>query len=281
MRGSIRGVILAALAVCAFGALTVGQASAAVIGRPLNTAFLAIYGNPGSNGTGAVPVGGGLARNFGFGENMLFEATKGKTNQVALEIEFPAIKDIFRVEESFIGGTLMSNKTGIGNPVGLTVQFVDFQHNFAGEPTKEVLTPVYADTSDRPWLVNICPLKEAGTECRIDPLISEANELPRTVKIEDVSFDIGPTAAASGIVVQGTVWGRWENGKAGVPPCIELLNPATAAGANQGLNVTQPVALLGQKAPIVKGRVCLISANNDWYSSSIAFEPEITIKNTE
>jgi hypothetical protein len=268
MRGPIRIVGLAALAVCAFAAFTVSQASAALMGRAGNTPFLAIYGNPPAAG----PVGGGLALNFGFGENMLFEADTGVLGKnLKLELEAGGVK-VAEAEskEAFIGGTLMSNKTGANLPLGFAVQFVDFQRNFTG-PTTE--TPSYTDTHDRQWLTNICPTV-AGATCKVDPLIVPGNAAGE-VKIENVSFNIGP-----GVVVQGTVWGNWKDGKetGGVvePPCITLKSPIAAVAANtlyetQGPNV-------GAKAIVggVTGEACLLSANNDWEEGKHNI---ITIKN--
>lgn len=273
MRGPIRSVLLAALAVGAFAALAVGQASAAILGQPANTPFEAIYGNPPAAG----PVGGGLADNFGFGENMLFEANStAPSEHIQITLPGPLVSS---ATDSFIGGTLMSNKTGIGSPVGFTVQFADFQNNSVNGTT-EIKTAAYADNSDRPWLTNICPLKEAGTECRIDANLTEAAAEGRTVKIEDVSVNIGPTGGVASATVQGTVWGKWQDGNATTPPCIKLEMPPTAA-AKQTLVVTKFGAgtgqALGNAITAIAGKPCLISANNDWNTAS---KTAITIKNT-
>jgi hypothetical protein len=78
MRSSIRITLLLALVICP-GALVVAQASAATIEAPPKP-FVAIYGSPAATTENAVKemaIGGGLGRNFGFGENMLFKAGDG------------------------------------------------------------------------------------------------------------------------------------------------------------------------------------------------------------
>ena len=264
MRGPIRSILLAALAVCAFAAITAGQASAATI-EDEATALLAIYGNPGSNGA-AVPVGGGLGRNFGFGKNMLFQAGNGVGT--ALDITLNGV--VAEAKESYIGGTLMSNKTGENNPLSFAIQFADFQDNFVGGAA----TPSYADTFDRPWIAEICP--PADKACRVEAVVKES---PPTVLIEDVSFNFGP-----GTVVQGDVWAEWENGKEKVAPCIKIVLPPAEAGSSETLAVTQTANAttfpLGTKISAVSGKACLISANNDWYHVGTEVkEPEIKIKN--
>ena len=74
MGGLTRGVLLSALAACALGQLVAGSASAALLGQPGNTPFIAVYGSPGANAAATLPAGGGIGRNFGVGENMLFRA---------------------------------------------------------------------------------------------------------------------------------------------------------------------------------------------------------------
>jgi len=251
MRGPIRAVVLAALAAFAFAAVTAGVASAAILGQPANTPFLAIYGNPGSNGA-TLPVGGGLGRNFGFGENMLFESTKAKFEIGKVKAES---------KEAFVGSTLMSNKTGVNNPVSVTVQFADFQDS---EVIGVGLVPTYADTSDRPWITEICPI-ETGTLCRVDPEI-KPNNLGE-VKIEDVSLNLGP-----GFVVQGTVWGTFKNGTETECASISLNLPPkeiTEKSPDETLWVTQTkegFPAVGEKLEAIEGKFCLISANNDWYT---------------
>jgi hypothetical protein len=241
----------------------VSSAPAATIGQPSNTAFLAIYGSPTINGK--EPVGGGLARNFGFGENMLFEAsTLGK---IGLNVKIVHEEKELVTEDAYIGGTLQSNRTGENNPLGFTIQFADFQDSsFAGLGG----VPHYSDTSDRPWITTICaPLAE---QCRVDPLLT-VKVAGVDVKIEDVSLDIG------GIVLQGTIWGNWINGKAKIPPCIKLENRPGAAGADQTLIDTQG-GTVGKPITSIAGEFCLVSANNDWFKfGSIANEPPITIEN--
>jgi hypothetical protein len=253
MRGPIRSILLAALAVCAFAALTVGQASGAVMRIKGSTSgFVAIYGSPGSNTT-TLPVGGGLGRNFGFGENMLFEA--GPTSPEE-NVEITLLGKVAKSEEAFFGGTLMSNKSGKGNPVSFSIQFSDFQKNtLAG-----TADPSYSDTSDRPWITEICSPEAAAKECKTDAQfegpVEKAGETGG-VKIENVSFNIGP-----GVVVQGTVWGKWINGTSEKPPCIELKLPAAGVPTlvdTQGGEV-------GKIIETIKGKACLVSANNDYYT---------------
>lgn len=268
MRGPIRGVALAALTACAVAALA-GQASAATLGQPANLSFLAIYGNPPATS----PVGSGLGRNFGFGENMLFQAGNGVGAKLELELVGGAKA---QATESFIGGTLMSNKTGKDNPLSFTVQFVDFQDNRATNSLGElVLTPSYADTSDRPWITEICS-PEAGTKCKTDAQFAPTGE--GGVEIENVSFNIGP-----GLVVQGTVWGKWENGKEKEgkreAPCIKLETPA-ANVPTLAVTQTPGAPAVGTLAKSVVGKACLVSANNDWYKVGAELqEPIITVKN--
>lgn len=111
-----------------------GPASGALIGQPANSPFQAIYGSPGTNKL-AIPVGGGLGRNFGFGENMLFEASTekkiGKNFEITLG-EKEKEKEKSTSEDVYIGGTLQSNKTGENNPLGFAIQFADFQDSTFG-----------------------------------------------------------------------------------------------------------------------------------------------------
>lgn len=264
MRGPIRSILLAVVAVCAFAALTVASASGAVLRETTTkTAFQAIYGSPSFSTT--QPIGGGLGRNFGFGENMLFCASTVQckpSENLDIEIEKTSTEKA-ETAQTYIGGTLMSNKTGASNPLSFDIQFSDFQNNKVG--TEAI--PSYSDTNDRPWISEICA---PGAEtCRVDPLFT-VGATKVNVKIEDVSIDLG------GTVVQGTVWGTWENGK---PPCIKLALPPEKAGANQNLIVTQSsVFPVGSKVTAVSGKACLISANNNYYTGK---EPEIEISNAE
>jgi len=278
MRGPIRSVLLAALAACAFGALTVGSASAATMEKivgTVHTDFLAIYGNPGTNGA-TVPVGGGLGRNFGFGENMLFRACATCSPVVGanLKVEF-AGPVVAEAKDSFVGGRLMSNQTGSNNPLSFKIEFVDFQNSaIAGVGA----VPSYADTSDRPWIAEICPPGTVGENCKTDAQFTQGNKAAG-VKIEDAAFDLN--IATGPVVVQGTVWGTWENGIAGRAPCITLEKPAAG---NPTLAVTQTSTggpAVGALATGVGGKACLISANNDWYNIKTGEkeEPEIIIKN--
>jgi hypothetical protein len=262
---------LAALAVCVFGALAVGQASAALMGSTENSPFLAVYGSPGSNGA-ALPVGGGLGRNFGFGENMLFQACEGCSPAVGKNLKITlknATKTVAETKDAFIGGALLSNKTGANNPLSFGIEFADFQFNTVAGAAD----PSYTDTWDRPWIAEICsPASEVG-KCKSDPQ-KEFNTPAGSVKIEDVAFNLGP-----GVVVQGTVWGIWKDGTATACPTIELTNPPAGAAADQTLIETQGTEV-GTPTEKVEGTVCLVSANNDRYivggTSKI---PAITIKN--
>jgi hypothetical protein len=274
MRGPTHTTILTALTLSIFTALP-GQPSAATIKSTANPAFLAIYGYPGASANSltnrsSVPVGGGLGRNLGFGENMVFRSkTKGSPNPF-IEFEDGIVSE-FR--DTYLGGTLMSNKTGKNNPLSFTVQFADFQNSVIGTGGA---TPSFADTSDRSWIAEICPTEANAPECQVDPLfkVSGIGE-GRSVRIEDVSIDLGPGVA----VLQGTAWGRWEDGAAKVPPCIKLETPPKAVGGSENLFVTQAAAgffKVGEKIKRVAGRICLVSANNDWYEGE---EPEIKITN--
>jgi len=277
MRGPIRRVLLAALAACAFGTLAVGSASAATI-EDEAVAMLAVYGNPGVNGAN-VPVGGGLGRNFGFGKNMLFQACEGCTHVPAIgknfKIELPG-PQVWEVKDWHIGGRLLSNKTGVNNPLSFKIEFVDFQDSFVNGTG----TPLYADTSDRPWITEICSPAAVGEACKTDAQYKQGNK-PGGVKIESVSFAL--STAGGPVVMQGTVWALWKNGpEVGKPPCIGLETPAAGEPT---LAVTQTFAggpALGALAAKVQGEVCLISANNDWYNVKVGEvkEPAVTIANT-
>jgi len=267
MRTKFMSALLAAVAVAALVA-TGGSASAATLKEHAAEAFIAIYGNPGVNGATS-PVGGGQGRNFGFGANLLFQAGGGVGEALALVLPGPIEE---KAGESFIGGTLMSNKTGANNPLSFGIEFVDFQEGtLAG----------YSDTWDRPWISEIC--SPGSATCRTDPLFATPGG---SIKIEDVTIALGKPGAGEMTVVQGTVWGIWENSpKAGEPPCIKLSEkPPAGAGANQNLIVTQVSTALegagikvGTAVEKFKGRACLTSANNYWDGAN---KPLIEIENT-
>lgn len=268
--------LCAALAVFAFGTMTVGQASGATLkiaGTNFKEGFLAVYGFPsqvnvpaGSEQTER-PIGGGLGRNFGFGQNLLFKAGGGYIGTKPLKIELEGTGVKSEACDSFIGGTLTSNHTGKNNPLSISIQFSDFQCNKVGG----VKTSAFSDTSDRPWITEVCS-PEVGTTCKPDPSVPAAGNAEGLVKIEDVSFELGP-----GTTVQGTVWGKWTQGAAKVPPCVEIKEPPTGG---TGLLVTKSASfLVGTKAKIIEGKACLFSANNDWVSQSEKEEPAIEIAN--
>jgi hypothetical protein len=271
MRGPIRSILLAALAVCAFAAIPAVQASAATI-EDEATAMLAIYGSPGTNGT-ALPVGGGLGRNFGFGKNMLFQACEACTHVPAIgeNLKITLNTQVTEAKDSYIGGRLMSNKTGVNNPLSFKIEFADFQDNFSNG----IATPSYADTSDRPWIAEICSPEAAANACKVDGQFPGAAK--GAVKIDDVSFMLN--TAGGPVVVQGPVWGTWVETK---PPCIKLEKPVAG---NPTLVVTQTFAggpALGLAIEAISGKACLISANNNWYNVKVGEvkEPAITIANT-
>jgi hypothetical protein len=274
MRGPIRSILLAALAVCAFAAL-VGQASAAVLGTVANPSFQAIYGNPGTNAE-ALPVGGGLGRNFGFGENMLFTANATSPRAILSITLATEPATTATAAETELGATLMSNKTGINNPLSLAIQFVDFQNSKIGT----TLVPTYADTNERPWISEVCSTEAENGKCKPDPqagTVAGTGANAGEVVINDVSIDLTKVPGVAGaVVVQGTVWGTWEGTK---PPCIKLhLPPATPAGVNrENLYVTQPAALIGTPVNAISGTACLLSGGSDWFTGT---EPTTTIKNT-
>ena len=228
-------------------------------------ALMAIYGNPASNGA-SVPVGGGLGRDFGFGETMLFQAST--TAKIGKNFHFAFAKETWETSDMYIGATLASNKTGKNQPLGLTIQFVDPQGTINGGKTSEQL---YADTFDRPWIAAVCS-PETKTECRTDAQYAPTGA--GGVEIEDASLNLGP----GGFVLQGTLWGKFRNGAAKQPPCITFESPPAAG--DPSLVITQG-ASVGATAESVGGEACLISAGNDWYEGSEANEPAITIGNTE
>ena len=241
--------LLASLAVviCSVGAAT--QASAATLeDTTAKSVLLAVYGNP----PATVPVGGGLGRNFGFGENLLFEACETCTTPIGKNLGIKIGTEALEAKQTFVGTTLLSNTTGeseiektkVENPVSLAVEFIDFQD---ASPAA-----AFADTYDRPSIAEICGSKAT---CRVDPRAASAGA--RKVKIENISFDVGP-----GIVVQGTIWGVWANGNTATGPCIELTAPVIAADT---LYETQGPAV-GAIAENIKGDACVISANNNWFT---------------
>jgi hypothetical protein len=268
--------LYALLSACSLGTLTAGQAPGANLRITAGAGFLAIYGFPAAANETERPVGQGLGRNFGFGQNMIFQAGSGKGENLAIEIE-NAKKETIKTEacDSLIGGTLMSNRTGKDLPLSFTIHFADFQCNKAGLLTKEVLASVFADTQDRPWIAEICsPAKE--TKCKPDNVTAAGAE--GLVKIENVTFTMGP-----GIVIQGTVWGKWENGAEKIAPCITLKLPPEAAVEKDTLYVTEEVLgfgiTVGSKIKAIKGKACLLSANNTWYQQAEKSEPAIEIAN--
>jgi hypothetical protein len=255
-----------------------------VVGTPPSGSFLAIYGWPFQGTANPAeaserPVGGGLGRNFGFGQNMLFQAGSSVGSKLKIELLSGAV--ISESCDAYIGGTLMSNQTGKENPLGFGIEFADFQCNKATNAKAEVvLTPAYADTQDQKWITEICPNTEK-TKCRVDPLLSaEKEENLNLVKIEHVAIDIGP-----GLTVQGVVWGQWKNGAAGVRPCMKLKLPPKEASEklqDQTLVVTKSptgTPAVGSKITGIEGEACLISANNAWYSQAEKSEPAIIITN--
>jgi hypothetical protein len=254
MRGPIRMILLAAAAACGMLMATVAQAAAATLeDTTAKSALLAVYGNPAANDE-AVPVGGGLGRNFGFGANLLFQANTSA--KVGENLSFTVGGFVLESKDTFLGATVLSNKTGETeiekskheNPIGLAIQFVDFQNSTA----EKTAAPDYADTQTRPWLAAICG---SAATCRVDA--RKGGEGAHLVEVQDVSFDIGP-----GAVVQGTVWGTWENGTSLTPPCIKLKTPPTELKADT-LIETQGSSV-GSEATAVSGKACLLSANNNY-----------------
>jgi len=275
-------LLLPVLAVAAVVMVT-GAAQAATLKEHEGEVFLAIYGYPGESSTSPAeerPIGGGLGRNFGFGENMLFRA-----NHAALaETENLAITiggTVLEAKDSYLGGTLMSNTTGANNPLSFTIDFSDFQDSFAGATA----APAYSDTTDREWIAEICSPAAARGNCKVDPIAGTAageGAEPGEVKIENVSFNVFISKKPN--VIQGTVWGTWLNSSAaGKPPCIELHAPPAnkAALTSQTLYGTQGT-VLGLAITAIKGKACLISANNNWYKASSTEEktPLIEIANS-
>jgi hypothetical protein len=246
----------------ALAVLGVGQASAATLETVPTVAFQAIYGNPPSGG----PIGLGLGRNFGFGANLLFHiATKAKTGPEIIT-QFNTVS--FTANDAYVGGTLMSNGTGANNPLGLTIQFADFDNVFqtvegAKEPVQK-----FSDTNDRPWITDIC--SPQAKLCELDPQFLNSE---RSVEIQDVAFDYGGR-----LVAQGTMWGKWVNGTKTTPPCIVFELPFKPTDPT--LVVTQtagsPYPPVGTPLKEIKGEICLVIANNYYYPGNT---PEVIIKN--
>jgi hypothetical protein len=218
-------------------------------------AFLAIYGTPAFGA--ATPIGGGLARNFGFGSNLAFEGCTICELGKNLAIEVGGVK--IESQHWVMAASLSSNKTGANNPLAIAVQSVDAQNATAGG----LASPLYADTSTRPWLTTVCPPPSAT--CRTDPrFIGPAGG----AKIEGVSLDAG------GTVLQGALWGKWENSvEAGKPACLKLEMPPV--GAPETLVVSQGAGI-GERVTAVAGQGCLVSANNEVYPGK---EPFIEVAN--
>lgn len=269
MKASMRSMLVAALVVCPLIALTVGQASAATLKESGGSAFLAVYGNPGANGATG-PVGGGLARNFGFAENLLFQACSACTIAVGEDVSLTIGGTANEVQDTEVGASLTSNKTGEGNPLSAAIQFIDFQDGtLAG----------YTDTYDRPSIMLVCSTKSEKGKCKTDPSF---NTPAGSVKIEDVSIALGAPEKIT--VLQGTVWGKWENGEAKKAPCIKLELPPEGAASDQTLIQTEAtggIGAVGDKITALKGKVCLVSANNSFYkiSGTVSSEPAIEIAN--
>jgi hypothetical protein len=238
-------VALAALGAC--------QASAATLETQTPTvAFQAIYGNPPTGG----PIGLGLGRNFGFGANLLFQADTKANIGSDITTEFGG-SITFIASDAYIGGTLMSNKTGTNIPLGLTIQFADFDNvnQLVGEKKEPIQK--YADTNDRPWITDIC--SPQAKSCELDPQFLTT---ARSIEIEDVSFDFG-----GNLVAQGTIWGKWVNGTAKTPPCMVFELPAN--NTEPTLVVTQTAGgiypAVGTVLRKISGEACLIIANNYYY----------------
>jgi hypothetical protein len=248
MRGPTRAIVALALAACAVMALAATQASAATLeDTTITTPLLAVYGNPGFGGATAVPVGGGLARNFGFGANMLFQADNAALS-ASENFHITLGGELLEVGDMYIGATVTSNTTGTENPLGMEIEFVDPQESKLGVAS----VAWYADTADRPWLTQICG---ESTSCKVDTRQTEG--AAHEVKIEDAAF------AFAGFVLQGTLWGKWENGTESTPPCIKFGKaPSTALEYDELVETEGPV--IGAKPGAIAGKACLVSANNEY-----------------
>jgi hypothetical protein len=264
LKKRLASLAVASLTLMALGLASVGQASASTI-ETGGTAFRAIYGFP--PGSATEPIGGGVGRNYGFGENMLFEACTSCGVGTNLDITLEG--KVLESAEGYIGGTLMSNTTGestigtekVENPLSFAIQFADLQHNTVAGAA----APAYADTADRPWIAEICGEKAT---CKVDPrLAGKAFQ----VQIQDVSLNIGP-----GEVVQGTAWATWANGTATEPACLTLTLPPAALSVDTLVETQGPKP--GEVITAVSGKACLISANNDYYRSEPKKTPAVVIK---
>jgi hypothetical protein len=261
-----------ALSVFAFGTMTMGQASGANMTiKGAAEGFLAVFGNPPKE----TPVGLGLARDIAFGQNLQFQASTAL--KVGENLSFTTPKGLTSEScDSLLGGSLVSNKTGTTNPLSISLQFADFQCN----KVSGTLTPAYASFQQyrQQWRVVVCAPK---AKCKPDAVIPATEEA--LVKIENVAINIGPGA----LVLEGPVWGVWENGAEKTAPCIKLTEPpaeAVAKEPDQTLIVTQTGGAgfgeLGEKFAKIKGKVCLTSTNNEWFSQGTEkTEPAIEIAN--
>jgi len=212
MKRKYLSAVFAALALLAVGLTSAGAASAATLKEKEGSFFQAVYGAPAcqngfvENAKKEVekpqPVGCGLGRNFGFGANLLFRASTGAGVGENLKIEIGGV--VLTAKDSYIGATLTSNRSGVNNPLSAAIQFADLQFS---EGTGVGAAPAFTDTFDRPWISEFCSPAAAAGKCKTDPLF----ETPvGSVKIEDVSFEVVIGGAIN--VIQGTVWGVWENG---------------------------------------------------------------------
>jgi hypothetical protein len=260
LSGLVAG-LATSLAAVTFGPMTGGVAFGATL--KLATAegkegFVAIYGfrNVSPVEEAERPIGNGLGRNFGFGESLLFQAGNGVGTPITITLNGTELK----TRDTMIGFQLESNHTGAGSPFGMATEFVDMQDGFTG--TMHI--PWRADTRDRPWTAEVCSPAAAVGTCKVDAQVGGAEgegANPGEVKIENVALNF------FGATIQGTIWGKWINGASKKAPCIELHLPATkpAGVVVQTLYETQGEA---GPSPItaIKGKACLVSANNSWYS---------------
>jgi hypothetical protein len=242
------------------GLMVVGGASGATLKLAAEKgaahAFVAIYGFPAVHDEAERPVGGGLGRDFSFGETMVFQAGNGVGSLLSMTIN----KEVLKARDASISLQLASNHTGANVALGFQVTSADLQDTFLGAAHE----PIYADTTDVPWIGKTCSPSIVAGKCKVDPLVgSFAGEgaEPGEVKIEGVSFDVGP-----GTVIQGAIWGKWINGGNFKAPCIELHLPAALKGVSTETLYETQGAAVGKALEAIKGKACLISANNGWYS---------------
>ncbi len=194
MRGPIRSLLLAAVAVCAFAVVAVGSASADTIGSPPATnPFVAFLGVPRANL--------GAALDFGIGENMVFRGGTAsgvaETNNVSITLE--GVTD--ECKDAIAAGTLVSNSTGGSDaPIGFDIQSVNFQKCTVGATS----APTFSDTKDNVWRARFKLAAEGST-------------------IEGIVVDVG------GKLLRGSVAATWKNGAAEKPPCVELKKILTLA----------------------------------------------------